>query len=91
MELVVFVIALAGFGILAHHAGHDSRTNVSSQEQDLARYGMTWPRPTPDEELATELQVFRMRRQCPGRTRTAIARRRRLVSTPVRASIDPCR
>ncbi len=61
MELLIFVIALAIFGILAYHAGHDSRTNVSSREQDLARYGMTWPQPAPDEELAMELRVSRMR------------------------------
>lgn len=63
MELVIFVFALAGFGILAYHAGYDSRPNVSSREHDLARYGMTWPRPAPDEELATGLRMSRMRRQ----------------------------
>ncbi len=91
MELVVFVTALAGFGFLAYHAGHDSRTSLYSHEQDLARYGMTWPRPAPDEELATELRLSRTRRQCPGQTQTASARRRTLVIPPVRASIDPCR
>lgn len=94
MELVVFVIALAGSGILAYHAGHDSRDTLSSREQDLARHGMTWPRPTPDEELATELRMSRMRSKGPTRTQNAGGQRPTLLISPThatRASIDPCR
>jgi len=91
MELAVFIIALAGFGILAHHAGHDSRDTLRSNEQDLARYGMTWPRPTPDEELATELRKARMRSKLPRRTQVAATRRQSLVIPAVHAGIDPCR
>ena len=90
MELVVFVVVLAGFGILAYCTGQDSRPNVRSREHDLARYGMTWPRPAPDEELATELRTSRMRRQCPGQTQTASVCQRTRVIPPVHAGIDLC-
>ena len=47
MELLLPVISLIVLAIAAVRYGHDSRDSIHSKEQQLACFGMAWPRGVP--------------------------------------------
>lgn len=91
MELIVFVLLLVTLGILAALFGHDSRDGFPSEEQTLASFGMTWPRPSPDQELAMEISASRMHRIGPNRAQAQSRCGRTQAIASIPAGIEPCR